>query len=93
MDAKTILLFKAKSNTLKLNIQKIHKKGDIRCDICGDEREDLVNFLVDCKELEGVRDKKIMKEFCDTNKEHMIGEILQTKDRIEAVKEMLETMW
>lgn len=54
----SILLFKVKSNTLKLNIQKRHKKGDIRCDICGDEREDLVHFLVDCKELEGVRDKK-----------------------------------
>ena len=87
------LLFKARSNTLNLNIQKRHKKGDISCDLCGGEKEDLAHFLLDCKELDKVRDKEIIKEFFDENKDKMIGKMLHTNKQIEIVKKMLERMW
>lgn len=89
----SVLLFRARSNTLKLNIRKRHQNGDTKCELCEEEREDLTHFIIDCKELEGSRDKEIMKEHYDTNKEEMIGKILHTKEKIEAVKNMLEKMW
>ena len=30
-------------------------REDTRCDLCGEEREDLENFLLDCRELEEER--------------------------------------
>ena len=87
------LLFKARSNTLKLKIINRHKKGDISCDLCGDEKEDLVHFLLDCKELDSARNKDIIKEFYDNDKEYMIGKILHSKEEIETVKKMIESMW
>ena len=89
----SILLFRARSNTLKLNVEKRHKSGDTKCDLCGQVKEDLVHFLLDCKELESKRDKEIMEIYYDSDKEEMCGKILHTNRQIEAVKKMLENMW
>ena len=88
-----ILLFRARSNTLKLNVEKRHKSGDTKCDLCGQVKEDLVHFLLDCKELESKRDKEIMEIYYDSDKEEMCGKILHTNRQIEEVKKMLENMW
>ena len=87
------LLFKARSNTLNLNIRKRHQKGDTSCVLCEDEKEDLIHFIVNCKELENTRNNEIVKEAYDANKEQMVGKILHNNDKIEAVKSMLEAMW
>ena len=87
------LLFKARSNMLNLKIENRHKNGDTSCDLCNEEREDLVHFLLDCKLLENKRHKNIMTKFHDTNKENMVGKILHSKEEIEEVKQMVESLW
>ena len=89
----SILLFRARSNTLKLNTENRHRNGNTKCDLCGDEKEDLIHFLLDCKELERKRDEGIMKNYYEPNKEEMTGKILHTSEHIEAVKIMIENMW
>ena len=66
---------------------------DARCDLCGDEREDLVHFLIDCSKLENKRDRSIMEKCQDADKENMAGKILFDKDEIDKVKDVLEAMW
>ena len=87
------LLFKARSNTLNLNIQKRHQKGDTSCILCEEEKEDLVHFIVNCSKLEDIRDEEIFKESYDENREQMVGKILHNNEKIETVKNMLEEMW
>ena len=87
------LLFKARSNTLNLKIENRHKNGDTSCDLCNEEKEDLVHFLLDCKILENKRNINIMTAFHDTNKENMVGKILHSKEEIEEVKQMIESLW
>ena len=87
------LLFKARSNTLKLKDFNRFTNKDTSCSLCGDEREDLVHFLIGCNKLEESRDKTIMEKYRDVNKEKMVGRILHTEKDIEAVKAMIEKMW
>ena len=69
------LLFKARADNLTLNSKKWNGRADTKCDLCGDEREDLVHFLIDCNKLENKRDSRIMEKFQDTDKETMAGKI------------------
>ena len=87
------LLFRARSNTLNLNIQKRHQKGDTSCVLCKEKKEDLIHFIINCEELEATRDEEIFKEAYDNDKEQMVGKILHNNDKIEKVKNMLEEMW
>ena len=87
------LLFKARANNLTLNSKRWSGRVDARCDLCGDEREDLVHFLIDCSKLENKRDRSIMEKCQDADKENMAGKILFDKDEIDKVKDMLEAMW
>ena len=87
------LLFAARSNTLKLNIDKRHKNEDTKCDLCGYEKENLVHFLIECKELENARNKELIKKFHDENHEIMAGRILFENNEIETTKAMLESLW
>ena len=50
------LLFVVRANSLDLNDLKKHT-GDTICDICRKEKEDLINFIVGCKEFEDRRDR------------------------------------
>ena len=84
-------LFEARSNTLPLNIRNRHTGGNIKCDLCKDGNEDLIHFLVECKELEHKRNKNIMLKNYKENKESMVGSILFKEDK-EKVKQMLEEM-
>ena len=85
-------LFEARSNTLPLNIQRRHTGGNISCDLCKDGNEDLIHFLVECKELNHKRDNNIMLKNHHENKERMVGNIL-FKEEKEKVKQMLEDMY
>ena len=57
------LLFGARANSLDLNDLKKHTGGETVCDICGEEKEDLINFLVRCRGLEDRRDKELVAKF------------------------------
>ena len=47
------LLFLARTNSLDLNTENRHKKEieeqDTSCTLCGNENEDIIHFMIDCK--------------------------------------------
>lgn len=57
---KSVLLFKARSNTLKLGWRNKYEGGNIICKLCGDGEETMLHFLKMCKTLKDVRVKHDM---------------------------------
>ena len=53
-----------------------HSGGDTKCELCDNENEDLIHFLIDGKELENKRNKQIMEKNLNQDKEVMAGKIL-----------------
>ena len=47
--------FRLRSNTVGLNDRKRFMEGDVKCSMCGYEREDIIHFVVDCPVLQDVR--------------------------------------
>ena len=86
-------LFQARTNTLPLNTIKRHTGGDTKCELCDNENEDLIHFLIDCKELENKRNKQIMEKNLNQDKEVMAGKILFGKEDKEDIKYMIDRMW
>ena len=86
-------LLQARTNTLPLNTERRHKGGDTKCELCNEENEDLIHFLIDCPGLEQKRNKEIMMTYKSQDKEIMAGNILFTKEKKEEVKIMIEEMW
>merc|ERR1711874_909940 len=48
------LIFRARSNTLNLNIDNRHRGGSTTCDLCNIGEEDMQHFLLECGRLEDV---------------------------------------
>ncbi|CAL4158719.1 unnamed protein product, partial [Meganyctiphanes norvegica] len=55
------ILFQARANTLELNKRKRYKQEDPKCELCGYKEENLIHFLIECKELEESRNKELIK--------------------------------
>ena len=54
--AETNTLYKAKTGTLKLNIERRHTDGHTHCEICNtNATEDIEHFLLDCETLTSTR--------------------------------------
>ena len=89
------LLFGARANSLNLNDLKKHKGGKTVCDVCGEEEEDLVHFIVRCRGLEDRRDKDLIAKFKGDDDRSTAGKILfETRDNdVERVKRMLRNLW
>ena len=89
----SVLLFKARTGTLELNIEKRHKGEDTTCDLCktGDETD--IHFILECNKLNDKRDKKIIEKYKGESKEETIGKMLFSKKGIDKVKNMLSSMW
>ena len=88
------LLFQARSNTLRLNVRNRHGGGVVGCELCGDAREDLKHFLLDCPSLDYVRDVRLVDRVrglvLDVDK---VGQLLFDKNRTRDVKKMLGNLW
>ena len=89
----SILLFKARTKTLNLNIEKRHNGESTMCDLCKSEVETDIHFLLECKELEEKRDRKLLQKYIFRDKERIMGELLFRERDIESVKKMLITLW
>ena len=59
------LLFGARSNSLNLNDMKKHTGGETTCDVCSEEEEDLIHFLMRCRGLDDRRDKELKRMIRD----------------------------
>ena len=51
----SVLLFRVRSNSLRLRWRERFCGGDVRCSMCGGEEETLEHFLEECEVLHGVR--------------------------------------
>jgi len=51
------LLFRARTNTLRLNWRARFWGGEVTCVMCGVVEETLEHFLIDCRELEHIRER------------------------------------
>ena len=89
----SVLLFKARTGTLDLNIEKRHKGEDTQCELCKAGEETDIHFMLECDKLEDKRDKRIMRKYRKQDKEAMIGEMLFRKEEIESVKTMINNLW
>ena len=87
------LLFRARSNTLALNVEKRFRNENTECELCHRGEENLQHFLLECLTLEEKRDQYLMRKCWREEKEEMIGELLFDNKEIERVKNMIEKMW
>ena len=90
----SVILFKARTDTLPLNYKNRHSGGNIGCLLCGEEREDLEHFLLDCTEYSDSRCIVIeLQKPHEENRKEVIGKFLFEGKDIEKKKEVLQKMW
>ena len=89
------LLFRARSNTLALNIENRHRNNNkpTECELCHRGDEDMKHFMLDCWTLEETRDQDLLRKYWRPDKDEMIGEMIFDNTETERVKQMLENMW
>ena len=85
------ILFKCRTNTLKLNDRKRFKRESMKCNLCSEENEDLEHFLLWCPaySLERSASLRLQQPY----KEDIIGELLFENEEIEEVKRILWSFW
>ena len=66
----SVIMFRCRSNTLKLGWRARFVGGNVGCVLCGGEEETLRHFLVECEELGEVRGRCGMEGVLD------VGEVL-----------------
>ena len=92
-DFSSRLLVQARSNTLRLNIEKRFTNERTVCDLCNIEEENMSHFILRCKKLDSCRNKRFLDKFKDMDSDTKLGNILFNYDHIETTKIMLECMW
>ena len=55
----SVIWFRARSNCLMLNNRNGFSDGDTKCILCGVNKEDLINFILECIELSYERGNSI----------------------------------
>ena len=90
----SVVLFKARSNTLPLNDRNRHIGGSTKCTLCDGQKEDLHHFLLECPQLSDIRVKSlILQQPYEEDKVNIIGNFLFENTEIEKKKEVLENLW
>ena len=92
-DFRSVLLFQARSNTLRLNRDKRFINESTICDLCCIEEENMAHFILKCKKLDSSRNSTLIDKFKDMNENTKLGNILFNYEHIETTKHMLECMW
>ena len=93
-------LFRARSNSLKLNqrayfLKPNHKIEDKICNLCEEEEESLEHFMLKCNKLERKRNYELINRFKGSNIKETLGLLLfETRgEDLELIKEMITNMW
>ena len=93
----SVLLFRARANILELNDRQRHNKvhKDTSCKMCGTEYEDLIHFMIKCKELEEERNIQLIMKKKVNNDEDTVGNLLFDIEEsdFDTTKKMLQRMW
>ena len=84
--------FRAKTNCLDLCDKKRGESND--CKICGEEKEDLTHFLLNCKKLNHVRVCSIiLQKPHNRDITETIGDFFFNNEDIDKKKSLLYQMW
>ena len=88
------VLFKARTNNLRLNDRNRHTNGDTKCLLCDWTLEDLKHFLLWCPGYTEIRKKTILlqRPYIE-NEENLIGHLLFNEQSIHESKEIVYEMW
>ena len=86
------ILFKCRTNTLKLKDRNRFTNEETKCELCGNEKEDLKHFLLWCPAYSEVRQKNIKLQQPYQEEENTIGELLFGSN-IEETKETVHKFW
>ena len=89
------ILYKARTNTLQLNVRNRHTNKEIHCLVCDtDDKEDLYHFMLHCTAYKKQRSQSIhLQQPYLENDQNTVGQILFDKDNIEEKKELRFTIW
>ena len=87
-------LARARINALKLEEQKGrgNPNHDRTCRLCKEGMEDMVHFLIDCKELEEDRNYHLIDNSLNNSEEKMIKLLFQSED-FQGTGHMIKKMW
>ncbi len=81
------ILFKCRTNTLKLNDRNRFRNEDTKCEMCGNENEELKHFLLWCPAYSAARQKNIkLQQPFQEEDDNIIGDLL-FGNNIEEAKE------
>ena len=90
----SVIMYRARTNCLRLNDRKRHQGGEIKCKLCGAEEENLEHFLLECDSLKEERKmiKELQRPYIE-NRKKIIGTVLFQEEGIENRKENIYRMW
>ena len=89
------IIFRCRSNTLRLNDRNRFTGGDTKCPLCQAEIEDLAHFILDCPEYRTYRKNLPKKNQNVLTREEEIASILLLQDpqNQDIKKDMIKKMW
>merc|ERR1711874_534238 len=75
-------LARARTNSLKLEEAKGRRNPfyDTICKLCGQDEENLVHFIIECKALEGKRDYDLLDSSIENPKDRMVKFLFHSED-------------
>ena len=93
-DQASEILFKCRTNNLRLNDRKRFWNEETACELCGEGNEDLKHFLLWCPEYREERKRSVrLQQPYIENEENIIGEYLFQNENIEVTKRTIQHFW
>ena len=90
----SVLLFKARSNTLNVNLKNRHRGGSTICNFCKDVEESLEHFVMLCPEFAEIRQNCVeLQQPYEEDHNQVLGKFLFKEDNIENKKDISYRMW
>ena len=88
------ILYKCRTNTLKLKDRNRFRNEETKCEMCEEEKEDLKHFLLWCPAYSDVRQKNIkLQQPYKEEEDDIIGELLFGNENIEETKITIHKFW
>ncbi len=88
------IMYRARTNNLQLNDRERHKGKDVKCNMCGEEVEDLKHFILWCPAYDEERGKDTnFQRPYKRNVEELLGELLFENGLKYSTKHTLYAFW
>ena len=90
----SVIYYRARINNLQLNNRNRHTGGEVKCELCSAEIEDLQHFLQWCPAYGEVRKTEIrLQQPYEEEENSVIGRLLFAEENWERAKETIYRMW